>query len=490
LGVDGGAYLLSRNAVLFDEPTGAGFPRPPLAPGYLLVPFTYFWGDDIGFKIWTILASTLPVPATYLLSRKFLDPKFALLAAAFVAVDPFHGEMMVTGALPLIGMSLLMVTIWGIIDIVDTRGFTKTNVAAVIVTLALIPYVNQTVAGLTAILVVITFLYILFAKRYIPIYHTPADPAGRAAWGNVVLHWMPKPPFPLLHHRKLFYVLAGGSLVALGALPWYIQVAPNSGLLHYDGPWIFLTSDIAWFQFLTIVPLGIFMLKKGRTYATRLVGIFLITLGTLLIFLSYDETIINIFYRSRYLVRFLFWPALIWVLLRVKTFNGLPIPNKIKPAIAVVGLGLMFTGYLFAWERQTDYSAMITIPSATALEIVKTAPEGHENVVSNSFTMSLWVAALMKVESPHVWTWNPPRNFIETDKEVRCVLGWVEGCDPQQAKTVLNVSHVLIDERFPHYNNRAPGNYLAPPNQWEVTAKTPWLNLIFSEGQTRLYEIN
>ncbi len=461
-----------------------------MAPGFLLVPFTYFWGDDIGFKIWSILASTLPIPATYLVSRKFLAPKYSLLAAAFVAVDPFHGEMMVTGALPLIGMSLLMVTIWGILDIVDTRGFNRTNMAAVIGSLALIPYINQTVAGLTAILIAITFLYIIFAKRYIPIYHTPTDPALRRAYQNVVLHWMVRPPFPLLHYKKLFFVLAAGAVIAVGALPWYVQLAPNSGLLHYDGPWIFLTTDIAWFQFLTTVPLGIFIFKKGKTYALRLTGIFLMVLGTLLIFLSYDETIINIFYRSRYLVRFFFWPALIWALLRVNSFNGLRLHKRIKPALTIVGLGLMFSGYIFAWDRQTEYSAMITNPSAAALEIVKTAPEGHQNVVSNSFTMSLWVSALMKVESPHVWTWKPPRNFTETDQEVRCVLGWVEGCDYEKSKTVLNVSHVLIDERFPHYNNRAPGNYLAPPNQWEVTANTPWLDLIYSEGETRLYRIN
>ena len=65
-GVDGGAYLLSVNNVLGNEPTGAGFPRPPLAPGWLLVPFVELFGDDAGYKVWSALASLCPVIPIFL----------------------------------------------------------------------------------------------------------------------------------------------------------------------------------------------------------------------------------------------------------------------------------------------------------------------------------------------------------------------------------------------------------------------------------------
>jgi hypothetical protein len=58
------------NAVLGDEPTGAGFPRPPLAPGWLLVPFVHYLGMDIGYKVWSSVASVLPAIPTYLLARR------------------------------------------------------------------------------------------------------------------------------------------------------------------------------------------------------------------------------------------------------------------------------------------------------------------------------------------------------------------------------------------------------------------------------------
>ena len=105
LGVDGGAYFLSRNAVLGNEPTSQGFARPPLAPGWLLVPFTSLWGDDIGFKIWSLVSSLLPIPAVFLFGTRILGNRGALIGALFIAFCPFQSEMFVTGALPLIGFS-------------------------------------------------------------------------------------------------------------------------------------------------------------------------------------------------------------------------------------------------------------------------------------------------------------------------------------------------------------------------------------------------
>ena len=64
LGVDGGAYLLSRNAVLGDEPTGAGFPRPPLAPGFQAVALPVITSSAARFRR-SIQPRRVKLPPTY-----------------------------------------------------------------------------------------------------------------------------------------------------------------------------------------------------------------------------------------------------------------------------------------------------------------------------------------------------------------------------------------------------------------------------------------
>ncbi len=165
-------------------------------------------------------------------------------------------------------------------------------------------------------------------------------------------------------------------------------------------------------------------------------------------------------------------------------------PRWLVPT-ASAGVLLFFGLWVYAsywsFNNQARYSDMITVQTANALSKL---PDGHAGIISNSFTMSLWVAALEKVPSPHVWTWEPPRAYTETDEDVRCILGWVYGCEVRLATRRLAVTHVLVEERFPKYNDRAPGNYGAPEDQWTVTAAAPWLSLVFSQGTTRMYEIS
>ena len=68
-------------------------------------------------------------------------------------------------------------------------------------------------------------------------------------------------------------------------------------------------------------------------------------------------------------------------------------------------------------------------------------------------------------------------------------LNWVKDCNYSDSIQSLGVSHVLIETRFPYYNEMAVGNYLAPDNQWEITDNAPWLNLIYKKGSVRLYKV-
>lgn len=348
LGVDGGAYLLSRNAVLGDEPTGAGFPRPPLAPGWLLVPFTELAGDDVGYKLWSVFASLLPMIPVYLLARRINSgpfPALGLFAAGFLSLDLLHAEMIVTGALPLIGFALLGMVWWAMGRLAERWAWRDAAVLAGC--LGLIPWVNQTTAGLALITIPVYLAALLWYSRSTVrsmgagasnkrLQGAPGDsicglsiPAAvesqpsRAALSpasRTVRRWphMPENWVQFLGRGtvmttlgsvrdKRFQALARiappllvGGAIALGALPWYLDVLPVTGLLHYPGAYVYLTNwaDSAWWQLLLAWPLGIAMAWKGQAPWFRSLGILTCLLGTLLVFLSTDESVINIFLQK------------------------------------------------------------------------------------------------------------------------------------------------------------------------------------------------
>ena len=150
---------------------------------------------------------------------------------------------------------------------------------------------------------------------------------------------------------------------------------------------------------------------------------------------------------------------------------------------------LFAVGYVYTFHAQAGYSLMVSDNTAVALDMLEADPDSH-GVVTNAYTFALWVAALNRVPASWAWTAQPPGEYTDMDASVRCVLGWVPGCDPGAAAAGLEATHVLVDTRFPRLNGRVPDNYLAPPRQWEVTASAPWLTLLYSEGTTRLWALN
>ena len=450
--------------MLGDEPTGAGFPRPPLAPGWLLAPFTLLLGEDAGYKVWSSIASLAPVIPVYLLARRIkggqnrINP--SLFAAGFLSLDLLHGEMIVTGALPLLGFGLLGMVWWAMCSLSERWSWRDAGI--LVACLGLTPWVNQTTAGLAIVTIPTLFLALLWYHR------------SRITPSLLVRHIAPP--------------TATGGAIALGALPWYLDVLPVTGVLSYPGPFIYLThwADSAWWQLLIAWPLGIWMIRKGEEPWLRSLGVLTLLLGTLLVFMSTDETVINVFYRSRYLLAIPFYVGISWL---VFTRWAPKIPRRLILAGAVGFAVLMLAGYVSQFQRQAEYSDMATPATIEALAVARQeAP--HAGIVNNSFTLALWISALNKVVSPHTWTWEPPPRFTATDRDVRCILGWVPGCEPKAAQGRLNVGYVLIDSRFPDYNERAPSIYKAPPNLWEVTARTPWLTEVFHRDTTTLWRIN
>lgn len=482
LGVDGGAYLLSRNDVLGNEPTGAGFPRPPLAPGWLLVPFTYLFGDMLGYDLWSALAAFALIPAFYLLARVLLTRWQALIATAFISVDMLHGEMMVTGALPLLGFALLCIVLWAITKVYQATVVPEPNAPfhwAILpggAAAAALPFVNHTATGLAAIVV--------------PIYIISLELFGRRTLAAILLGFLRR---DIEQQDEGGYGLLNGMTIAvmglvglLSALPWYLDVAPGSGIFHYPGPWVYLSGwgDSAWIQFAIAVPVGIWIAWKGKSPPLRSLGVLTALLGTLLIFLSTDETVINIFYRSRYLVMVPLTISIAYIVGRwwLRTDWRLAVP--ITASLFV----LLSLGFVTQFWGQARYSDMATPEVVEALGVIEEDGNG-EGVIANGFTLALWVAALNRVPVAWTFTWEPPRDYVETDKDVRCVLGWVDGCDPAQAAERLDVGYVLVDSRFPYYNARAPSIYGAPPELWGTVERAPWLEKVHQEGTVQAWRL-
>ena len=442
-----------------------------------MVPFTYYLGDDLGYKLWAVVASLPPIAAVYLFSTMFLPRSGALLAAIMIAIDPFQGEMFVTGSLPLLGFSLILVLLWALMKVADhgqSNLYDWKIGGSLIVSIALIPYINQTAAGIAAILIPVALGVLMFGRRYYPIHFKGIEKP---------LHYVREKRWPLMFWRPTVVYLAIGTVLACGALPWYFLLKPVNGLLRYEGPLIYLSTDIAMFQFILAVPLGLYVFFKAENFSRQIAGAMLIVTGTLLLFLSHDETIINIFYRSRYLVMMFLYPALVW------TIRSLHLAWPTRYTVAAAAVGILFAGHLYALDAQSDYSLFMSPDVEMALEVIENDPEGHSGIISNAYSMSLWVSALSKVHSPNIWVQKPPKAYQDEDKLVRCVLGWVDGCEPLSASKSLATSHVLIDERHPcqHAHRK---NYLAPVDQWNVTAGSEWLELVYSQGSVRLYRIH
>ncbi len=463
LGVDGGAYLLSRNAVLGDEPTGVGFPRPPLAPGWLLVPFTELFGDDNGFKIWTALASLLPLLPVYLLARDIGGKSAGIFALAFMAVDLTQMEMLVTGALPQVGFALIGLSVWALLRL--SAGYSFGHSLVLMVSLSLIPYINHTSAGIAVIVLPLVFGFLAWkVKRNETWEYIAVKADGKYAH---------KYSGYFKHIGLMALPAAIGAVFGAGALPWYTRVLPVSGELNYPGPFLWMVHylDFAVIQSIIGWSVVVLVVVSHAPYKVKALAVMVGTLSTLLLFLSSDETIINLLYRPRYLLALPLYACIAWLV-----FHHYE-ANKMFIGMATTVWIVLVIGQVWIFDQQTTYSDMI-LPET--VEILDSIRGDDRTIITNSYTLSHWVAALNKVKSPNtfVWKYGPSPYYQESDANVRCLLGWIPKCDPVQAKEELNAGYILIDQRFPYYNERGANVYGAiSEDTWANLPDVPWLTL-------------
>ena len=184
-----------------------------------------------------------------------------------IAVDPFQGEMFVTGSLPLLGFSLILVLLWALMKVADhgqSNLYDWKIGGSLIVSIALIPYINQTAAGIAAILIPVALGVLMFGRRYYPIHFKGIEKP---------LHYVREKRWPLMFWRPTVVYLAIGTVLACGALPWYFLLKPVNGLLRYEGPLIYLSTDIAMFQFILAVPLGLYVFFKAENFSRQILSL-------------------------------------------------------------------------------------------------------------------------------------------------------------------------------------------------------------------------
>ncbi|MEE9284132.1 MAG: hypothetical protein V3V35_00225 [Dehalococcoidia bacterium] len=463
LGVDNGAYLLHAKQLLGANLPAIDFTRPPLAPGWLLVPFIKVLGDDLGLELFAAVGSLVFIPAFWLLARRVLPPWWAVAATAFLLFDLIHAQMLVTGVLPFIAFSFVLLALWAVYVILSTPTLEMSVIraeAALALSIPAMAFINQTTTGLA--LIILPVFTGALAWALMRGGHAPSS----AAW------------------RRLALFVGLGTVMAGAALPWYMGVSPGGSDVRFPGPLITATSlsnGVVW-QALASVPMGLLMLWKGDRPLIRALGAVLLTLGLLNPWQSFDESLMNIFYRSGYFAAVLFYIGAAWAVYRFAVRGH---PRLLLMAASSVALGLVMVGYVYQVQGQAGYSDMVTRDTKAALVTI----QGREGgVVTNSRLMSLWIAAINGQDGAWTTTVAPPPAYAERSAAARCVLGFEATCSPVAAAQSIGARFVLIDTRYQD-DQRQP-IYGAPADDpWGRLGDSPWLRLVYQQGTTWLWEI-
>lgn len=442
-GPDGGAYLLSALSVQGQETTGTDFVRPPLAPGWLLVPFVTLFGSVTGSQVFAAVFSMPLALATWLLARSVLRPWYAVLVMAAVAFDWALMGLTVMGVVPMVGFACILVAAWALWGL--SREFHWRYAAVLPIAIALIPFTNQTSAGLACIVLPLQWAMLPNKKQ-------------TAVW------------------------LAAGGLLALTALPWYLAETPANGKWTYPGPLVKVAPLWAHQLWLGLIAIGVayWVFAKRPVREVRVASVLVVALAFLQMFHSHNEIVMNLMFRSTYLMLPFFWLCVGWAAQNAE-WRMPRLPYAVPAALAIVSV----TAYQGVEQaRLSSY-----VDSATLAAMERIAP-GSGRVVANQYSMALYIAAETQNEVLWVFDMAPPPAYVALEHEAHCTLGWKDCPVPD------DVRWVLVNEKWP-----MDGYALAPEElhrfhgspervPWDRLATVPWLELVYAEGTVKLYEVN
>ena len=448
LGVDGGAYLLGMAQFWGGEPTGTSFERPPLAPGYLLVPFMELIGGSLGFNIYAAVFSFAVFPGFFLLAQKIIGTRYAALATVALSTDFALGEMFVTGVVPLAGFGFLALLLYGMIGLSEEGNWKHR--AAVVLSMPMIAMTNQTALGLALVVVPIAWLF-------------------------------------LNKKIQLLMVLGAGALVSLSALPWYLDVLPGQSRVSYPGPLVYLNFwwSSQWLQALYAIVVGSSILylfrseKLGARRSERIIATLLLVHAVLNVFLSNDEALMNIFYRSSYWISIPFWIGSAIVVREI--YDRVDLGSLLRVAALIVFLAVGTYGSIYQFYGQSYYSNLAGIEVLNALDSI---PEGDiTRIGTNAESRGFYFAALTK--KPVAWVQSawPAASYVKQEEKARCELGWVNDCSGEGW-----ISHWIVDTRETQQVKALFPMAPDPEDAFGDLGKhAPWLEKTFQQNNVEVW---
>jgi hypothetical protein len=468
MGVDGGAYL---DQVLHRTHGfgAAAFVRLPLGPGYTLTPFIHLFGINTGYKVWGAIAAAFPlVPACFLLFQRYLSRNQALWVTAIACGGWTITEMEVTGSLPLVGFGWLLFTMWGLHGLITQGNRSAMTIGwrtwyewryqtAIVSGIPLIAFTDHAVAGVSAIV--------------LPLW--------------TVTLWM--------YYRSVLHELATTVLVGLGcacfALPWYPQVGFNSAIYHYPGPWLFLRHtpyDVGWYVSGLAFAGAFLAWREGKDW--KAVAVVLGVLAVISPWYSFDESVVNVTYRSRYFLALLI--PLGFAPLFVRWWPRFP--RITRSAYAAAAIGMLLAGTAISHYEQQRSSTFVNPDVEAALSMVNASPL-QGSILTSNFGEGTWYQAL--TGRPIFYTFNqqPPRAYTETDAAIKCIWGWVQGCDVAAAIALTDARFVVVNAFWPEGWGAntiwgAPGD--GKSDVFGGFDMVTWLTPVFQQGKVRVWQVN
>jgi len=301
-GSDGWHYVLHSKSLVGSELPDWLRDRPPLAPGYTLLPFIHAFGEIRAVAIYSAAVSICVVPAAYILGRGFLPTRYAIWGAALVGI--MFTELTVAflnGAVVFPAMAVLMLALRILLDWAQGKPMTWQRLALIGGATALMPYLSQIFAGFYVAL----FLICLPVSTW---------ERGRALGVGLIGAIRSTDAY------RLMTALALGGGIAVCAYPWYLDVSPLSQKIpdFYGGNSIFgVIRLIAFSNEVEGVPIRLEPLIPGihrdsisciffiasavlcwRVRTPKLIPMLLISMGILSVLYSSNETLANFNWRS------------------------------------------------------------------------------------------------------------------------------------------------------------------------------------------------
>ena len=467
LGVDGGAYLVGRNDVLNEGSTNSAFNRLPLGPGWLLVPFTSAFSDLVGYKIWSSIFSVVPIfPAAYLLAQRSLSASWSLAAALLAVGGWLSTEMFVTGSLPLIGFGFTMIIMWGVQGIAEESQHVRYAISknriyglryeiAIALAIPMLALTNHTAAGIAAIVLPVWTLML---------YMKPGFRIWEMTW-------------PVLM----------GITLAMFAWPWYPQVGAGSEIYRYPGPILFLRPTVMDMGY--YVAAGAFLTaflawRRGwRSYAAVIA-----LLGIMAPFYSFDETIVNLTYRGRFLCSLLM--SIVWIAEIRDLVSSWP--DALRKGVLLLSSAGVLIGSVFVYDVQREYSTFVNPDVEHVLEAVMADP-ADGSILTSNFGEGSWYQGLTQLPVYYTFAHEPPRAFTQSERDVRCVFNWIEGCDVAAAVDRLDASYVVVNRHWPAdwgQIYKAPADGRDRAALWNPLDRAPWLVPLAEAGEVKAWLIS